>query len=195
MDGLVSQYGNALLVLTVVWAAGLVLVAWLPVRAGAVRVAMPRRLLFLHLGLAGFATCGEALLGHRLGRGSWASPGADLRQLADVVQAFGSLALVLLVLNVVIFVPAGFFGGLANLEWRRTVALVFATSIGIELLQLSLLAGVASLDDVLLNALGGGLGFLAGRLVRAGSARVSGSGLGRRPVPAEVHICDPSTEV
>jgi len=68
-----------------------------------------------------------------------------------------------LVLNVLLFVPLGV--GLALVEARpaRAIAGMFAASLVIELLQFFVIPGRdATIRDVLMNSLGGGLGFAIG---------------------------------
>ena len=74
--------------------------------------------------------------------------------------SFKSWANVLL--NVALFVPAGF---LLPLQWKglrkgsRAIPACFALSLGIELLQLAFARGVCDVDDLIANTLGGALGF------------------------------------
>ncbi|HET9293078.1 MAG TPA: VanZ family protein [Gemmatimonadales bacterium] len=71
----------------------------------------------------------------------------------------GELGTVDVFLNVLLFVPLGLGLRLAGFSWRRTVALGAALSLGIELLQMKVIAGRdASLGDLITNSLGAGLG-------------------------------------
>lgn len=77
-----------------------------------------------------------------------------------------SLAAVLLVANVVLYIPLGLF---TTLHFRgsavRAIAACCGLASAIELVQLGFLARVASLDDLILNALGAGAGAVGARIV------------------------------
>jgi hypothetical protein len=80
-------------------------------------------------------------------------------------------------LNVLLFVPAGYF--LARVRRRPVVcwALLLALSLGVEVLQAVLGVGANDISDVVANALGAGLGTAAAALVswvRPGERRVAG---------------------
>lgn len=84
-----------------------------------------------------------------------------------------SLSAVLLLANVLLYIPLGVF---AVVGWPRHGFVVWmgcvALSLGVELAQLVLLDGVASTDDVILNVGGATLGTLAGAVIVArGRAR------------------------
>ena len=71
----------------------------------------------------------------------------------------GELGTVDVLLNVLLFVPLGLGLRLAGFSWRRALALGAALSLGIELLQMKVIAGRdASLGDLITNSLGTGLG-------------------------------------
>ena len=75
------------------------------------------------------------------------------------------------VLNVLLFVPYGMALGLMGVPWRRAILVVVASTVAIETLQFSAIAGRdSSLGDVLTNSLGGALGYWLGvnfeRIVR-----------------------------
>lgn len=73
----------------------------------------------------------------------------------------GDLGGVDVLLNILLFVPLGIGLGLAGFSWRRIVALAALVTLGVELLQMKVIAGRdASLGDVLANTLGSGLGAL-----------------------------------
>ncbi len=73
----------------------------------------------------------------------------------------GDLGGVDFLLNVLLFVPLGLGLALAGFSWRRAVVLAALTTLGVELLQMKLVAGRdASLGDLIANTLGGGLGIL-----------------------------------
>ena len=74
------------------------------------------------------------------------------------------------VCNVVAFVPCGFFlpiisrrGG----KWYNAILLCFALSLCIEVVQLVFKVGSFDVDDLLLNTVGGALGFVIFRIARA----------------------------
>ena len=74
--------------------------------------------------------------------------------------SFKSWANVLL--NVALFVPAGFLLPLlwkGFRKWNRAIPAGFALSLGIELLQLAFARGVCDVDDLIANTLGTALGF------------------------------------
>jgi hypothetical protein len=101
-----------------------------------------------------------------------------------VLEAPGSLAAVLLVLNVVLYLPVGLFGGLLVPDRPgRAVAGAVGLSILVETWQLAVIGRVASTDDVLLNVVGAVVGLgLARTLVHRGgpgNLRSSDTGPGR----------------
>ncbi len=77
--------------------------------------------------------------------------------------------------------PLGLF---LPLFWRwfervgRTIWWCFGTSLSIELIQLAA-GGVTSADDLLLNTLGGALGFAAARLLMRACPKLAPQGEGR----------------
>jgi hypothetical protein len=74
----------------------------------------------------------------------------------------GWVGIVLLVGNVLLFVPVGFLIPLAiGSSWRRTLYASLALSTAIEWLQYGF-GRTSDIDDVLLNSIGGGLGAAAG---------------------------------
>jgi len=81
----------------------------------------------------------------RLGQGG-------LGEWRHIINEPNSLAALLIILNVVLYIPLAFF---ATLGWRRNVLAVLAAcllvSLGVEFAQLVALNGVAATDDVLLN--------------------------------------------
>lgn len=72
------------------------------------------------------------------------------------------------VINVLGFLPVGFFLGITG-WWRRSfvfgLLFVFLTSFTIEVLQFFTVNRQPSVDDLIMNTLGGGLGLMAGRLI------------------------------
>lgn len=70
-------------------------------------------------------------------------------------------------MNVILFVPGGFFLGLlfGKSRWLKWgIGLLILGSIGIEWLQYACFLGRAEADDVLCNALGGVLGVLCAKI-------------------------------
>jgi hypothetical protein len=71
----------------------------------------------------------------------------------------GELGMVDVTLNIVLFVPLGLGLGLLGMTWSRGLLLVGVTTLTVEVLQLSVVAGRdASLSDLITNMLGGLLG-------------------------------------
>ena len=98
-------------------------------------------------------------LARRLGDGG-------LRQIAVLRDDPGSLAALLLLLNVIMFAPVGFLGLIgwpARAPWVLIGCLVL--SLAIEAAQLLFLGRVAATDDVVLNMTGSGAGALLAMLV------------------------------
>jgi hypothetical protein len=73
----------------------------------------------------------------------------------------GSLGLMDVLLNILLFIPYGLGLGLAGLGRRRTMILVVATTLAVELTQEFFIVGRdASLSDLLTNTAGGALGLI-----------------------------------
>lgn len=107
------------------------------------------------------ATDGDLVLG--LGQGG-------LGEWRVLFEQPSSLAAVLLVANVLIYVPLGFFG---RLGWRRSLPVLAgaaALSSAIEVVQWGGLGRVASTDDFLLNVGGAALGVLLAAVTAARAA-------------------------
>ena len=71
--------------------------------------------------------------------------------------------------NVIAFMPCGFFLPIVSRrsrKWYNTVLLGFLLSLSVETLQLVLRVGSFDVDDLLLNTLGGGLGYLVNRMIQ-----------------------------
>lgn len=65
--------------------------------------------------------------------------------------------------NVICFVPMGFFVPFLNKRYRKfsvVLSLTFLFSLGIEMIQLLFQIGVFDVDDLLLNTLGGVIGYI-----------------------------------
>ena len=83
--------------------------------------------------------------------------------------------------NIALLFPLGLF---LPLFWRwferagRTIGWCFGTSLSIELIQLAA-GGVTSADDLLLNTLGGALGFAAAKLLMRACPKLAPTGEGR----------------
>lgn len=72
--------------------------------------------------------------------------------------------------NVICFMPFGFFLPVVTKygeKWYRTVGASFLMSFMIETLQLFLRIGSFDVDDMMLNTLGGTLGYIAAKILRA----------------------------
>jgi len=70
---------------------------------------------------------------------------------------------------VIAFMPCGFFLPIVSRrsrKWYNTVLLGFLLSLSVETLQLVLRVGSFDVDDLLLNTLGGGLGYLVNRMIQ-----------------------------
>lgn len=71
--------------------------------------------------------------------------------------------------NVIAFMPCGFFLPIVSRrsrKWYNTVLLAFLFSLSVETLQLVLRVGSFDVDDLLLNTLGGGLGYIVNRMIQ-----------------------------
>ena len=78
-------------------------------------------------------------------------------------------ALINIVGNVAVFVPFGFLLSLLwrGAGWRKAVFVSAAASLCIELCQLPQIARATDIDDIILNTLGGFLGYLLFRLLKS----------------------------
>jgi hypothetical protein len=91
-----------------------------------------------------------------------------LANLDQILADPRSLAVALLLANVLLYVPIGFFGTFGWHRWRAVVLLAsLALSIGVEALQFSVLGRVASIDSVMLNVGGALLGMALASIVLA----------------------------
>lgn len=71
--------------------------------------------------------------------------------------------------NVIAFMPCGFFLPIVSRrsrKWYNTVLLGFLLSLSVETLQLFLKVGSFDVDDLLLNTLGGSLGYIINRIIQ-----------------------------
>lgn len=108
-------------------------------------------------------------------------PFADIISVVTDSAAPGLGPLVNIAGNVALLFPLGLF---LPLFWRwferagRTIWWCFGTSLSIELIQL-VAGGVTSVDDLLLNTLGGALGFAAARLLMRACPKLEPTGEGR----------------
>ncbi|MCI8578853.1 MAG: VanZ family protein [Lachnospiraceae bacterium] len=83
--------------------------------------------------------------------------------------------------NVVAFIPCGFFLPIISRRgrrWYNTILLGFGLSLCIELVQLVFKVGSFDVDDLLLNTLGGAVGYVGNRLVQL--VRVRRKKLGKK---------------
>ena len=108
-------------------------------------------------------------------------PFADMISVVTSPETPGLGPLVNIAGNIALLFPLGLF---LPLFWRwferagRTIGWCFGTSLSIELIQL-VAGGVTSADDLLLNTLGGALGFAAARLLMRACPRLKPKGEGR----------------
>lgn len=108
-------------------------------------------------------------------------PFADMISVVKSPEAPGLGPFVNIAGNIVLLFPLGLF---LPLFWRwferagRTIWWCFGTSLSIELIQLAA-GGVTSADDLLLNTLGGALGFAAARLLMRACPKLAPQGEGR----------------
>lgn len=108
-------------------------------------------------------------------------PFADMIAVVKSPEAPGLGPFVNIAGNIALLFPLGLF---LPLFWRwferagRTIWWCFGTSLSIELIQLAA-GGVTSADDLLLNTLGGALGFAAARLLMRACPKLASQGEGR----------------
>lgn len=108
-------------------------------------------------------------------------PFADMISVVKSPEAPGLGPFVNIAGNIALLFPLGLF---LPLFWRwferagRTIRWCFGTSLSIELIQL-VAGGVTSADDLLLNTLGGALGFAAARLLMRACPKLAPQGEGR----------------
>lgn len=108
-------------------------------------------------------------------------PFADMISVVKSPEAPGLGPFVNIAGNIALLFPLGLF---LPLFWRwferagRTIWWCFGTSLSIELIQLAA-GGVTSVDDLLLNTLGGALGFAAARLLMRACPKLAPQGEGR----------------
>ena len=181
MRGLLSNFSLALRLavvgatLTVGWAA---VVGVRLHRAGRPFLAAVARM--TAIGSAFVAVAATSVVGSRLvferGGDLVLTPGgAGLGNLDQVLAAPTSLAAVLLVSNVLLYVPIAFTAVIGWYERRRFVLpACLALSMAVETIQYLFLGRVAALDDVLLNTAGAAVGFAGAALaVRSGLVRLA----------------------
>ena len=108
-------------------------------------------------------------------------PFADMISVVKSPEAPGLGPFVNIAGNIALLFPLGLF---LPLFWRwferagRTIWWCFGTSLSIELIQLAA-GGVTSVDDLLLNTLGGALGFAAAKLLMRAYPKLAPQGEGR----------------
>lgn len=108
-------------------------------------------------------------------------PFADMISVVKSPEAPGLGPFVNIAGNIALLFPLGLF---LPLFWRwferagRTIWWCFGTSLSIELIQLAA-GGVTSVDDLLLNTLGGALGFAAAKLLMKVCPKLKPQGEGR----------------
>jgi glycopeptide antibiotics resistance protein len=76
---------------------------------------------------------------------------------------WGMIVIANLLGNIILFMPLGFLLPLVYrpVSWKGVLGISVAFSLCIEILQLVLRAGASDVDDIILNALGGVLGYVA----------------------------------
>jgi len=99
-------------------------------------------------------------------------PHPELTELVHSVPhtcvACGELGVQDLILNVLLFIPLGLGLRLSRLAWWKALVICVLTTVAVETLQYTVIAGRhASLGDVLSNSIGGGLGILLAQHWRA----------------------------
>ena len=90
-------------------------------------------------------------------------PFREIRRYLIHYRELGSLTWINIGGNILAFVPFGFFLPILNEQVRHILITTAATvllSLGVELVQLTLRVGAFDIDDVILNGLGGVLGYL-----------------------------------
>lgn len=108
-------------------------------------------------------------------------PFADMISVVKSPEVPGLGPFVSIAGNIALLFPLGLF---LPLFWRwferagRTIRWCFGTSLSIELIQLAA-GGVTSVDDLLLNTLGGALGFAAAKLLMRACPKLAPRGEGR----------------
>lgn len=88
----------------------------------------------------------------------------EIRRFIEYREELGAFAVFTnLFGNILIFVPYGFFISVASVKHRfcKAVLYSFVLSLGVELFQLVTRVGSCDVDDILLNTIGGVLGYLA----------------------------------
>jgi glycopeptide antibiotics resistance protein len=82
--------------------------------------------------------------------------------------------------NILLFMPLGAAFRLRRAGWRASVLAGALVSASVEIAQLHIGGRTTSVDDVIVNACGTGVGWLAARLVGDRTARSSAGGSPRR---------------
>lgn len=174
MNGLSNNFHTAIVVASVLLALGVVVTAVISWRSRAAGRSAARGLAAVSLlAILAATVTPQSWPPERDGWGDLVvAPGGDSLGRLEVLHADpNSLAAVLVVLNVALFVP---LAGFAVLGWGRpwTVLLVaVAVSMGIETVQLVALSRVAATDDVILNLAGAVLGIGLGRVIAHAARR------------------------
>lgn len=165
MKGLFSQFDESL-----AWAVGLTVVAIAFAAAGGFRdlrsgqpwLGGASRVLAVGAVLVIIVSTALPWSGVRLGEGDLVlTPGrGGLGNIDNILADPNSLAGVLLLSNVVLYIPVAFFGALGWYNLRRfVIPASLGLSVLVETMQLLILGRVAATDDVLLNIGGAAIGF------------------------------------
>ena len=167
MSGLLSNFSLAIWVSSfVAGLAGLLTVVTLLRRRGPTRVIEVARI--WAFGFAAIALVATSIRGRRLtfelGGDLVLMPGgAGLGDLPQVADAPTSLAAVLLVGNVVLYIPVAAAAVVGWYSHRRLVLLIcLLLSLAVETTQYLALGRVAAVDDVILNMIGAAIGYVMG---------------------------------
>lgn len=108
----------------------------------------------------------------------------EIRRFYTYRQKLGFEAFFLNVIgNVIGFMPCGFFLPIVSRRgrrWYNAILLCFALSLCIEVTQLVCKVGSFDVDDLLLNTLGGAIGYMINRIVQ--KIRIRRKSHGRTPV-------------
>jgi len=168
MFGFQSEYVSTVIALSVLYPLATLAITFLPQGRATEESnlkAFLERFTLLNFAAGFVATCGPALFPLDFGPGGFEPFGATLRVLTQSSHPFNSLPGLLVLLNALLFFPAGFFSALSGWSVTRSVRTSLKVSLMVEILQLLALHGSASVDDLLLNGISGLLGVLAGKAI------------------------------
>lgn len=166
MSGFLSQYGASLTALLVLYPMSAFALTFLPIPENtdltAIQIFLQRFISF-NFAAGIVATCGPSIIRHKFGPGAYEPFGGTLVVLTQSAHPFNSLPGLLVLLNALLFVPAGFLAAFGGWSVRRTAVTSLKFALGIEIAQLVALGGAASVDDLLLNCISGLIGVVLGK--------------------------------